>query len=238
MGLAVPGSANRQGRVRIWDLPTRVCHWSLAGLVAAAFVTGWIGGNAMAWHGRAGIAIVGLLAFRIVWGLIGSTYARFARFVRGPAAIRDYLQGRWRGGGHNPLGALSVLGMLFVLTFQAAAGLAGNDDIAFNGPLYALTTKATSDWLTGLHRANAWLVAALVALHVGAIAYYVRVKGENLVLPMLRGWQERNDNAADSASGGGALAFMAALSIALAAAWAASGAWLPPPPPASAAPAW
>lgn len=231
MCMAVPGSADWRHRVRIWDLPTRLFHWSLAALVVAALVTGLIGGNLMAWHGRAGIAITGLLAFRIAWGLAGSTYARFSQFVRGPAAIGAYLQGRWQGPGHNPLGALSVLAMLAALAAQVATGLPGNDDIAFNGPLYDIVSKELSDRLTSLHRLNAWLVAALVALHLGAIAYSVRVRKEDLVRPMLRGWKERRNGGEDSLSGGGFMAFVVALVLALAAAWGATGAWIPAPPP-------
>ena len=64
--------------VRVWDLPTRLFHWLLAVLVVAAYITGQIGGSFIEWHGKVGIAITGLLAFRLVWGVIGSTYARFA----------------------------------------------------------------------------------------------------------------------------------------------------------------
>lgn len=231
MCLAVPGGADWRNRVRVWDLPTRVFHWSLVVFVAAALITGFVGGKAMAWHGRAGIAITGLLAFRIVWGFAGSTYARFGHFVRGPAEIRAYLQGRWTGLGHNPLGALSVLAMLAVLAGQVATGLPGNDDIAFNGPLYPLVSKALSDSLTTLHRLNAWLIGALIALHVGAIGFHAHAKKENLLRPMIRGWKERKAASEESLSGGGFVAFIVALALALGAAWAASGAWIPAPPP-------
>jgi cytochrome b len=238
MCLAVPGGAEWQKRVRIWDLPTRIFHWSLVLLVAGAAISGLIGGAAIVWHGRLGLALVGLIAFRLAWGFLGSTYARFTTFVRGPGAIRVYLQGKWRGLGHNPLGALSVLGMLAVLVAQLATGLFANDDIAFNGPLYDLVNKEISDRMTTLHRLNAWLIGGLVALHLAAIAFYVRVKREDIVRPMLRGWKARSDQQEESLSGGGPVAFIVALLIALAAVWGASGAWIPapPPPPPSAAP--
>jgi cytochrome b len=238
MCLAVPGGAEWQKRVRVWDLPTRIFHWALVLLVAGAAISGFIGGKAIVWHGRLGLAVVGLIAFRIAWGFVGSTYARFIHFVRGPGAIRDYLQGRWRGLGHNPLGALSVLGMLAVLAAQLATGLFANDDIAFNGPLYDLVSKEISDRMTTLHRLNVWLIGTLLALHLAAIAFYVRVKKEDLVGPMLRGWKERADQSEESLAGGGPVAFLVALVIALAAVWGASGAWIPapPPPPPSAAP--
>lgn len=224
--------------IKLWDLPTRVFHWSLVLCVAGSFTTGWIGGNAMDWHGRFGIAVCGLLTFRVVWGFAGSTYARFSQFVRGPATIAAYLRGQWRGVGHNPLGALSVLGMLAVLAVQVGAGLFANDDIAFNGPLYDLVSKETSDRLAGLHHLNAWLVLILVALHLSAIAFYAHVKKDNLVRPMLTGRRKADADIPD-ARGGGAAAFLIAAAIGVLAAAAAAGAFLPPPlPPSTEQPAF
>ncbi len=120
---------NRQ-RIRLWDLPTRLFHWLLVILVLTSFISGKIGGNAMDWHGKFGLAILGLLTFRLVWGIVGSTYARFASFFPTPASVLAYLRGQWRGVGHNPLGALSVFSLLGLLAFQVASGLFGNDDRA------------------------------------------------------------------------------------------------------------
>lgn len=239
MCLALP-SAKRPEGTRVWDLPLRLFHWSLALLVIVCFLSGWNGGNWMVWHGRAGIAIVGLLAFRLVWGMVGSTYARFTTFVRGPGSILDYLKGKWCGAGHNPLGALSVLGMLAVLIFQAGTGLFGNDDIAFNGPLYALVSKDTSDWLIGWHRQSSWLVLALIVLHLGAIGFYRFVKRDDLITPMLNGRKTFCvECPVKHAEGGGFRSFILALVIGLFSAWSAAGGLLtPPPPPASQSPAW
>lgn len=227
--------------VRVWDLPLRLFHWLLAAAVIAAMLTGQVGGNLMVWHGRLGILIAGLLGFRLAWGIVGSTHSRFASFVRGPAAIIAYLRGHWHGLGHNPLGALSVLGLLTVLALQATGGLFANDDIAFQGPLYGLVSKDTSDWMTGLHRKGFWLVLALVGLHLAAIVFYTRVKGEKLVGAMLNGHKEVIGNQpAEAPTGGGFIAVVFALAIGIASAWAASGAWVPPPPAPepAAAPAW
>jgi cytochrome b len=228
MCVGAPGIQTPPGKARVWDLPTRLFHWSLVGCVVAAFVTAKIGGNAMLWHGRLGLAILGLLVFRIVWGFVGSTYARFAQFVCGPAAIRAYLRGEWKGQGHNPIGALSVLALLGVLSLQAATGLFSNDDIAFEGYLYPLVGSELSGQITGIHHLLEKALMLLVALHVGAIAFYARVKKHNLVKPMLSGWADGKH--CESAKGGGVVAFIVAALIALAAVWAASGALLPPPP--------
>ncbi len=230
-------------RIRLWDLPTRLFHWLLAGLVVASFVSGKIGGNAMDWHGKFGLAILGLLAFRLVWGFAGSTYARFVSFLPTPAKVLAHLRGQWRGVGHNPLGAFSVFGlMLLVLAFQVGTGLFGNDDIAFRGPLYELIGKDLSDRLTGLHKLSVNVLIALVTLHIVAIAFYVRVKKDDLIRPMLTGWKDVAPGEGASASGGGALPLAVALLVAVATVYGGSGAWLPTPPPppvsAPATPSW
>ena len=224
--------------IAVWDLPTRIFHWSLVLLVTGSFVSGKIGGNAMLWHGTFGVAILGLLSFRLVWGVVGSTYARFTTFVRGPGAILAYLRGDWHGLGHNPLGALSVCALLGVLLFQACSGLVSNDDIAFNGPLYPLVSKGDADWATGCHRRAELVIIGLVVLHLAAIAYYARVRKQNLVRPMITGLTESADSNARPASGGGPVAFVVAVAVALAVVWAASGGLLSPPPPPAPPPAW
>lgn len=222
-------------RIQVWDLPTRIFHWALVACVIGSFVTEKLGGNAMVWHGRIGLTVIGLLVFRLVWGFAGSTYARFAQFVRGPSAIRAYLKGEWKGEGHNPLGALSVLGLLGVLLALTATGLFANDDIAFEGPLYALVGKDLSDRVVGVHRLLEPLILFLVFAHLAAIAFYARVKRHNLVKPMLFGWKEGDER--DSAKGGGPVAFAIAVLIALGAVYAASGKWISAPPPPAATPA-
>lgn len=226
-------------RILLWDLPTRLFHWLLVAAVAAAVVTGQLGGSLMDWHGRIGLFVAGLLAFRIVWGMFGSTYARFAQFFPTPGKIKAYLAGRWQGEGHNPLGALSVFGLLALLAVQVATGLVGNDDIAFSGPLADLVSRELSNRLTGLHHLLANVLVALVVLHVAAIAFYVRVKKQKLVKPMITGWKD--DAEGESARGGGLPAVVVALLLAGAVIYGASGAWLPappPPPPAAETPNW
>lgn len=224
--------------IRVWDLPTRLFHWSLAALVIGSFVSGKIGGNAMDWHGIFGVAILGLLTFRLAWGLLGSTYARFSHFVPGPGAIRAYLRGQWQGLGHNPLGALSVLALLAAMLFQAASGLIANDDIAFNGPLYPLVSKETSDWITGLHKQAEIVLIVLLSLHVAAVLYYLHSRKKNLIRPMITGRVEASGAHAQPARGGGPLAFMVAAGLALLVVWLVTDGLLPPPPPPAPPPAW
>ncbi|WP_153116748.1 cytochrome b/b6 domain-containing protein [Rhodocyclus tenuis] len=229
-------------RIKLWDLPTRIFHWALFALVAAAIISGQVGGNAIELHGKLGLAIIGLIVFRIVWGFVGSTYARFAQFFPTPSTIAAYLRGEWHGLGHNPVGALSAFALLALVLAQALGGLFANDDIAFRGPLFSLVGKELSDQITGLHHLASNLLIAFVVLHVAAILFYRHVKKNNLILPMITGWKDVAEGQGESARGGGVLAFVVALVIALAAVYAASGALLPPAPPAPPAsapsPAW
>lgn len=218
-------------RIKLWDLPTRVHHWLLALLVALAFATGLSGGNWMDWHGRIGLAILGLLAFRLTWGLVGSTYARFGQFVRGPGSVLDYLRGRWHGVGHNPLGAVSVIALLSVLLAQGLLGLITTDDIAFKGPLYSLVSSGTAGWASGLHRQMIWVIGAVVILHICATLFYTLILRDNMIRPMVTGYKTVTDSAATSATGGGLFAFLIALAVAVAVVWVADGGLLPPPPP-------
>ncbi len=176
--------------VRIWDLPTRLFHWLLAAAVVALVITAKLGGDAMHWHMRLGYAVFALLLFRAVWGMVGGHWSRFAHFVPTPSRLRAY----WRGStdaalhaGHSPLGALSVLAMLAVLSLQVASGLLADDEIAYSGPLAARASHALIKLATRYHAGlGQWLILALVALHVGAIAWYLR-RGKNLVRPMIGG---------------------------------------------------
>jgi len=174
--------------IHVWDLPLRLFHWALVALVIAAVVSAKLGGNALDWHVRFGLATLALLIFRLLWGFIGGTHAKFSNFIRGPKTIWAYLKGLAdKPLGHNPMGALSVIAILLVLFAQAITGLFSNDDILTEGPLYALISKDTSDYLTHLHTLNQYLMYGLLALHVGAILYYRLFKKENLVRPMFTG---------------------------------------------------
>ncbi|TXL68708.1 cytochrome b/b6 domain-containing protein [Zeimonas arvi] len=178
----------REETIRVWDLPTRLFHWGLAACVIGSLVTINLGGNAVAWHFRFGYAILTLLIFRLAWGFVGPRYARFASFPPNPMAALRYLRGPVQGAlGHSPLGALSVYALLLSLGFQACTGLFANDAIMWDGPLRNTVSNATSDWLTSLHKTNRYVLLGLIALHLGAIAYYTLFKRKPLVRPMITG---------------------------------------------------
>lgn len=175
-------------KIRVWDLPTRLFHWLLVICVAGAFATIKAGGLWTEYHLLFGYAVLGLILFRIVWGFVGSSHARFARFVRGPRAIAAYLGGTMpRTPGHNPLGALSVVAMILLLGYQAVTGLFANDDIFTEGPLAGLVGKDWSDRLTGLHKLDELPILILVGLHLLAIIWYRVAKKQKLTRAMVTG---------------------------------------------------
>lgn len=172
----------------VWDLPTRLFHWLLVACLVGSVSCASIGGNAMPWHFRFGYAILALLLFRIAWGFAGTRYARFASFPPSPARALRYLRGDpLTSPGHNPLGAFSVYALLLLLAIQAVTGLFSNDSIMWDAPLKRLVSNDTSDTLTHWHKLNRWLVFAMIALHLAAIAWYALVRRTRLVGPMIHG---------------------------------------------------
>lgn len=185
-------SAGTRRRIRVWDLPVRVFHWMLVILIATSWISAEIGGNAMQIHQWSGLTVLMLILFRIAWGFFGGTHARFTSFVRSPAAAVRYGSGLIRGArefhpGHNPLGGWMVMALLLSLLIQAGTGLFANDDIMLEGPLAARVSKETSDLLTVIHEVNFNVLLGLVAAHILAVLFYLLVKRENLILPMITG---------------------------------------------------
>lgn len=179
-------------KIRVWDLPVRLFHWALALLIVISVVTQDIGGNAMEWHFLSGYAALTLIVFRILWGLVGTRYARFSSFIHGPSTIIAFVRGaKEKRLGHNPLGSLSVFALLGVVLVQAMSGLFANDDIANEGPLVKFISKELSDSITWIHKAvSINLLYVLIGLHVAAITYYYFRKKQNLVKQMITGDHE------------------------------------------------
>lgn len=177
--------------IRVWDLPIRLFHWLLVFCIVGSLISVNLGGNAIEWHAYFGYTILTLLIFRFIWGFIGSKHARFSSFIPTRAAILDYLQGRSpRVLGHNPIGALSVFALLFVLSIQVITGLFVDDEIAFQGPLAKYAPNFIVSFLSEIHEGNQVVIYTLVAIHISAIWFYKKYKGENLVKPMITGDKE------------------------------------------------
>ncbi len=176
--------------VLVWDLPVRLFHWCVVVLLFVSWLSadqGW-----MTIHLASGLTLLALLLFRVAWGLIGSTTARFSNFLHSPQRVLGYLKGLKSGdrllyAGHNPAGGLMVAAMIAVLLAQALTGLFANDGLHFNGPLALLIPSETSDGITSLHRLIFDAILLLVWCHVVAVGFYLLVKRDNLVLPMVTG---------------------------------------------------
>lgn len=180
------GAAPPRSRVRVWDWPTRLFHWLLVLLIPASYFSArneWI-----ELHVTLGLVTFALILFRLLWGLFGSSTARFSNFLKGPRGVVSYLNGRAAHAlGHNPLGGWSVAAMLAVLTAQVTLGLFSEDDDGLAwGPLSTLLDGDTVEWLTEWHKWLFNVVLAFIALHVAAIGVYA-IRRKNLIGPMLTG---------------------------------------------------
>ncbi|MGZ5001190.1 MAG: cytochrome b/b6 domain-containing protein [Methylomonas sp.] len=210
--------------VHVWDWPLRLFHWLLVLSVVGAYTTGTLGGEWTDWHGRFGSLVLGLVVFRLVWGFIGSTHARFVNFFPTFSRLLAYLKGEWHGVGHNPAGALAVFALLTTLLFLVGTGLFANDDIGFEGPLFHLIDKDFSDKLSGFHLRAVNVLLILVGIHVAAIVFYQHVKKADLVKPMLTGKKQLPRSLAPSSvQPVGALRVAVSLLLAVSVVWSVWG---------------
>jgi cytochrome b len=170
--------ADTGGRILVWDAPVRVFHWLLAACFAGAYLTA----ESEHWrllHVTLGYTFGGLLVFRLLWGLVGPRTARFASFVRGPAAVGRYLRALLRGRpehhvGHNPAGALAIVAILGLGLALVASGWATYEEVA-------------GEWTEDLHEALGNGLLAIVGVHVAGVMLASRMHHENLVAAMVTG---------------------------------------------------
>ena len=178
--------------IKIWDLPVRIFHWCLVLLFIAAYVTNSLGSDYFIYHLWSGYALIVLVSFRIVWGLVGSYHARFNHFVKTPVATAKYALSVFKKTdkhyvGHNPLGAVMVVILLTAILIQAITGLFTNDEIFNVGPLYAYISDELSLQLTSLHRQLFYWILGAVALHILAVIAHVVFKRDNIIKAMFTG---------------------------------------------------
>lgn len=183
---------------KVWDLPVRLFHWTLAAAFIGAYVTNKMGVSYFKYHLWCGYIVIILVFFRIVWGFIGTRHARFFNFVQGPIKTLNYARDLVLDKpriyiGHNPLGAWMVLILLAGLAVQAVTGLFGNDEIYNFGPLYSYAGKDLSVTLTSLHRHLFYWILGAVILHVAAVAAHAIFGRENLVKAMFTGKKPAGD---------------------------------------------
>ncbi|HEV2701559.1 MAG TPA: cytochrome b/b6 domain-containing protein [Steroidobacteraceae bacterium] len=215
----------------VWDLPVRLFHWLLVLSLIGMYLTAQPGSTWMNWHFRLGYCVIGMLIFRLLWGLVGPRHARFVNFIKGPSSVLQYLKGGIVSVGHNPLGAGAVVLMLLLLIVQVCTGLFSTDDIAFTGPYNPSVSHDLGETLTGIHHKNFYVILGAVVLHLAAILYYTFVKKVPLVPAMVHGRKPVEQVPAHEAISGSQL-WKAVLVIAVAAAcvfWLVHAA----PPPAA-----
>ncbi|MCC8401654.1 cytochrome b/b6 domain-containing protein [Paraburkholderia sp. MMS20-SJTN17] len=215
-------------RILVWDAPVRVFHW----LMVASFAGAWLTAESERWrllHATLGYTMVGLVAFRIVWGVMGTRYARFSAFVRSPRAVLRYMASLLKGRperhvGHNPAGAIAIIAML-LMTW--AVGVTG----------WAAYNSTGGEWLGELHGGLANAMLALIVIHVVAVLASSLLHRENLIGAMVTGYKSGRANESIRTARWG----FAALVMAAAIAWwwtqwqAAPQASAPNPSAASAA---
>jgi cytochrome b len=194
-----------QKKIGLWDLPTRLFHMAIIGLVGFSWYTAenmhvftfgmQDGLSLFELHVWSGTTLLVLIVFRLLWGVVGSTTSRFSYFVKGPGSILAYLRGAQgaAGFGHNPLGALSVLALILLLLAQPIIGLlSAEDTFGLEGPLSHLVTQSNSYWFAGIHDILFNVLLAFLALHITAVIYYIVVKKDNLITPMITGQTQKN----------------------------------------------
>ena len=173
-------------KIKVWDAPVRVFHW----LLVLSFAGAYLSAESERWrllHVTLGYTLGGLVAFRLVWGLVGTRYARFANFVRGPQAVLTYLRSLRKGQpqhhlGHNPAGAVAI-----VLLLLASVAVVGSG--------WAIYNDVGGEWLSELHDIAANSMLLVVAIHIAGVLVASRLHRENLARAMVTG--QKNGAPAD-----------------------------------------
>ena len=176
----------------IWDLPVRLFHWCFALTMLGSWYTSGQEGEFLEYHMQLGYFALGLLSFRICWGFVGPKHARFSQFIPSPGKLLSHLKTIKQGNtapsaGHNPLGSLMVLAMITLISLQAISGLFISDDVFTSGPYYGSLDEKAEQVMNSIHHNIYNYIWLSIGLHLLAIAYYWRVKKQNLVLPMITG---------------------------------------------------
>jgi cytochrome b len=221
-----------QGR-RVWDLPVRCTHWLLVFALGGSWISAELSTTAFQWHKFFGYTVLVLVSFRLLWGFFGTRHARFASFLRPPRELASYARrlasrASYRPSvGHNPIGGWFVLAMLLLMLAQGLTGLFANDGMMDTGPLFGWISTSVSDSLTTIHHRVFRVLQAIVALHITAVALYLFLRRDNLVLPMRTG-RKPDDVVPDGQQIGGSRLWLALIIVMLLAGALSLAVWLAP----------
>lgn len=228
--MAKPSS--RRG-ILVWDLPTRLFHWSLVGCLAGSWISHEMKASGFWLHQLFGYAALGLVLWRVAWGFAGPHYARFGSFLRGPGAVLGHLRGSLSGAapdrpGHNPAGGWAVLAMLALVAVQALSGLFNGGELLMEGPWHHVLDRDWKRWARACHALTFSLLLAMAALHLAAIAFYRLRHGHRLAGAMIHGYRPGPGEAGAAITGYSAWRALLLAVLAAALVWALVAAAPPP----------
>jgi len=179
--------------IKVWDIPIRLFHWVLVALVTSQFLIAWVFTEQIDLHVTLGYLTLALIVFRIFWGFIGTAYAQFKNFLVSPTSLVAYTKGLFnqtsqpKSAGHNPIGGYSTIAIILCILAQGFSGLFCDDDVFTAGPLRHLVSDNVTSIFNQVHALNAKILVGLLCTHVLAIFWYLLVKRENLIKPMVTG---------------------------------------------------
>ena len=172
----------------IWDWPLRLWHWAFAGFIAFSLYSGLDGDiGLLEWHQRSGLVLLGLIVFRVGWGLWGGRYARFRHYWTTPRAFVDHFLRRGGGTAHTSPGVVLVVVLFLAAMLQVGTGLFATDDIFNEGPLNRHVSSEFASAASWLHRRLHWVILAAVGVHLTAQAVYGLVLRDRTPLAMFTG---------------------------------------------------
>lgn len=190
-------------RILVWDLPLRLFHWLLVVSFVGCFVFAKLGSDYIDWHLKCGYVVLTLISFRLCWGLFGTKHSKFSGLKLNPKDIKHYVLNFFKpksestttkgDAGHNPLGSLMVIFLWLTILLQAVSGLFMDDDIFTTGPYNGSLGSAFDSAMSFVHHNLINFILAAIALHVFAALYYLHVKRQNLIKPMVTGYKRSSD---------------------------------------------
>ena len=188
----------------VWDLPVRIFHWGFVMLLAALWYTSDQDLGLIELHMALGYVALGFVLFRIIWGVVGTTHARFKNFIPSFYQVKIYLQTKREQevkqyAGHNPAGSLMVLALLLLVLVQATTGLFIDDDVFSSGPYSGVLSSELESLFKFIHGNGFNLILLASSVHVFAVFYYLLVKKQNLIKPMISGKKAEHAVSEDAA---------------------------------------
>lgn len=176
----------------VWDLPLRIFHWLLVAAIVTSWITAELGSEYMLYHLYSGYVVIGLLAFRLVWGFVGTRHAQFSQFFPTPKKVLGYIANLRSSElkpsvGHNPLGALMTFFFILLLIMQAVTGLFLSDDVFTSAPYQGVLSEDWESLFNKIHHTGFDILLIAIVLHIAAVLFYLLIKKSNLIWPMITG---------------------------------------------------